>query len=147
MKYMIQLKMLYLRVFFFFFCEEILWPKQPLWNKAFSWGLLIVSEFSPLSAWQKTWWHIGRHGAGVVYESYILTCRSQEKRNTGLDLGFWNPKAHLHWQGHDYSNKTTSPNPSQVVLFPDGSEFKYMTHSYSTHHTIKLKEGDYWWEV
>ena len=38
-------------------------------QETFNWGWLTVQTFSPLSSWQQTWWHTGRHGAGEGAES------------------------------------------------------------------------------
>lgn len=62
-------------------------------------------------------------GAGAVAGSYSLIGRQRDRRReTGLDMDFWNPKAHLpsvkHFlqKGRAYCNKAISPDPSQTVL-------------------------------
>jgi hypothetical protein len=39
----------------------------------------MIQKVSPLSSWQESQHHAGRHGTGEVAESYIWIHRQQEK--------------------------------------------------------------------
>ena len=50
---------------------------------------LQFQRFSPLSSWQKAWWHTGRHGAGEGTESSTSRSTGSRKRKSlGLAWAF-----------------------------------------------------------
>lgn len=51
----------------------------------FTWGLLTISVFSPLPAWQEAWQRVGRHGSGEGAES--STSRSEVSQDQTLSAG------------------------------------------------------------
>jgi hypothetical protein len=58
----------------------------------------------------------GRHDVGAVAKN-PTAWSARIERGDGLGLEFWNLKAHPQW--YTYSNKTTPPNPSQIVALSD----------------------------
>jgi hypothetical protein len=76
---------------------------------------LEFQRVSLLSSWQKAWWHTGRHGAGKATQSFTSwsTGSRQREKDIGPGMDYSNLKALLQ-QRHTYSNKATSPNPSQL---------------------------------
>jgi len=73
-----------------------------------------------------------RHGTGAGAESFT----SWKKRETGLDVSFWNLKDHCQW--HTSSNKATPPNPSPTVSLTATKHSNIWAGggpSHSIHHT------------
>lgn len=82
-----------------------------------------------------------RHGAAEGTRVLQADPHEVGRERQELYQTFETPK--LTFQRHASPNeasKTTPPNPSQVVTFPDDQETKYMSlwvHSYSNHHTAR----------
>lgn len=80
---------------------------NPWWNQM----------FGPLSSWQVTWQHVGRHGTGEVAENYTSGLTGSKKKVTlSLAWVFGTSKPIL---SDTLFIKAIPPNPFQIMLFPD----------------------------
>lgn len=69
---------------FFYCCEETVWPWQPLFKKkSLIGGWHTIQRFSPSSFWWEAWQCVGRHGAGKIAESSTSGSETAG-RDTGL---------------------------------------------------------------
>jgi hypothetical protein len=70
---------------------------------------LLFQRFSPLSSWQETWQHAGRHGAEGLLHSDQKVARKNVSSLLGRASNLTPKVMHSLQQGHTY-NKATPPN-------------------------------------
>lgn len=82
--------------------------------------LMLAYSFSPLSTWQKSRQHVGRHDAGGA--SLHLNPHARGRETLGLAWAFETSKATpsvIYFQeGHKYSNKATFKSLSRSIISP-----------------------------
>lgn len=120
----------------FYYCEDIPWPWQTLFSKAFSWNLPTVSEGSfiimvgnMMSCRQTCRW-------GSSWEFYIWVGGQEEEQDAELGMGSLKPQSPSLW--HTSFNKVLIINPFKqchTLVIKYSYLWVYRGHSHSNHYS------------